>query len=288
MVGIQGGRVPAQDCSEKGHAHLTTERTMPQTRYMTISDDTIQQQKEAIRAVEELPRPYMKIYYRRFHASVPKMDDDIQEADNRPIPNILSDCVETENDIRVTLNASALKKALFPTPERVIFISHLHCDEKRAHSLKRYLKKQLPMYHCFIDSDVWYNVYQVIDELKRTHARGKKGCFSCRPCSDITQNMLLMLSMALTEAIRHAAAFVFLPDKQNSAPSLKTIATHSPWVCQELLVSSMLRDAESKPTLIKEAAEKQVAFLHHAPIDHLKSVFAKDFVDRMKEDAISR
>lgn len=254
---------------------------------MTIFDDIIQQH-EAIRAVEELPRPYMRIYYRRFHATVPEMNDDIQEADDRPIPHILSDCVETEDDISVTLNATTLREALFPTPERVIFISHLHSDERRAHSLKRYLEKQLPMYRCFIDSDVWNNVYQVIDELKRTYAPGTKGDFACSPCSDITKNVLLMLSMALTEAVRHAAAFVFLPDKQNSAPPLNTIATHSPWVCQELLVSAMIPNAESDKELIKESAVKQVAFLHHAPIEHMKSVFAKDFVDRMKEDIISR
>lgn len=236
------------------------------------------------------------IYYRRFKPSIPNTRNAISTADRRKLHDIILECIIEDSEGNVeTIDAVALKRRLFPTTENVIFISHLHQDAIRAKKIKEYMTHELPNYHFFIDSEVWRDVYLTINVLKNRYAPAGDDYYYCNPCTEVTKNLLLILSMALTEVIRSSAAFFYIPDKQNSSLSLNTISTTSPWVCQELLVSSLLPDAEERAKLDLLLEKKGSTdtppiprFNYETPIDHLSKSTVEEFINNMKKTVSPR
>lgn len=226
------------------------------------------------------------LYYRIFRRP-PKTfggieeDEDICEDEPEEVEDIIKQCIHFNNAGECIIDASQLQSRLFPTPERTIFISHLHADKAKAQRLRTILTNHLPQYKCFIDSDVWSNVYDVIDSLKFKHAKTPQGYINCTKCIPITQNLHLMLSMALTEAIRSSAAFIYISG--GTRTSINTISTNSPWVCQELLVSSLIPEDEViVENFAKRASMNNITFRYDAPINHLYYGTLGDFIHSMR------
>lgn len=182
------------------------------------------------------------------------------------------------------LDATTLKENLFPKPEKMIFISHLHSDADNAMRIKKYIEEKLPQYRCFIDSEVWHNVYKAIHLLKVDRAAIKTNLYNCDVCEPIAMNLYLMLSIALTEAIKESSAFIYIPDNQND--NSEEIFTDSPWIYHELVVSSLvpkyIREELVEANFAKTASGPEIRFRYEAPVEHLESGKLHEFIEMMK------
>lgn len=169
-----------------------------------------------------------------------------------------------------SLDAEKFSNALFPVPERVVFISHAHENAEEAKALKNYLEDKNSNIQCFIDSEVWGNVYDALWILQTRFGR-KKGVLTIEPCNEIARNLFLILSMALTKAIWNCLAFVYLPVE---GEDMNDTFINSPWIAQELLASSMF--PEFSHYFIKEghemvnASSSYLTFRYRADVSHLK------------------
>lgn len=177
-------------------------------------------------------------------------------------------CIPTEEGC--SLDAEKFSNALFPVPERVVFISHAHENAEKAKALKNYLEDQNSDIQCFIDSEVWGNVYDALRSLQTSFGR-KKGVLTIEPCNEIARNLFLILSMALTKAIWNCMAFVYLPVE---GEDMNDTFINSPWIAQELLASSMFPEfndyfiKESRETV--KASSSYLTFRYRADVSHLK------------------
>lgn len=177
-------------------------------------------------------------------------------------------CMPTEEGC--SLDAEKFSNALFPVPERVVFISHAHENAEEAKDLKNYLEDQNSDIQCFIDSEVWGNVYDALWSLQTSFGR-KKGVLTIEPCNEIARNLFLILSMALTKAIWNCMAFVYLPVE---GEDMNDTFINSPWIAQELLASSMFPEfndyfiKESRETV--KASSSYLTFRYRADVSHLK------------------
>lgn len=156
------------------------------------------------------------------------------------------DCVSVTKD-SVTFDTSTFSEMVFPTPRNMIFISHAHSEKDIANQIARYIEEKLTSIkpvRCFIDSDYWGSVYRAMDILKSRHALKSKpdDLYWCMPCTEISKNLFMILSMALQKAIRDSLMFLFVPpaDQEETDTDLDTLTTSSPWIAQELLTSSLI------------------------------------------------
>lgn len=188
--------------------------------------------------------------------------------ESETLVQVLQYCIPTEEGC--TLEAEKFSNALFPVPERVVFISHAHGNKAKAEELKTYLEDKYSNIRCFIDSEVWGNVYDALWSLQTQFGR-KKGVLTIEPCNEIARNLFLILSMALTKTIWNCLAFVYLPVE---GEDMNDTFINSPWIAQELLASSMFPQFDVK--LIEEGREAVMAsssyltFRYRADVSHLK------------------
>ena len=177
-------------------------------------------------------------------------------------------CIPTKEGC--SLDAEKFSNALFPVPERVVFISHAHENAEEAKALKNYLEDKNSGIQCFIDSEVWGNVYDALWSLQIKFGR-REAVFKIDPCNEIARNLFLILSMALTKAIWNCMAFVYLPVE---GEDMNDTFINSPWIAQELLASSMF--PEFNGYFIKESREmvnassSYLTFRYRADVSHLK------------------
>lgn len=180
-----------------------------------------------------------------------------------------------------SLDAEKFSNALFPVPERVVFISHAHENAEEAKDLKNYLEDQNSDIQCFIDSEVWGNVYDALWILQTRFGR-KKGVLTIEPCNEIARNLFLILSMALTKAIWNCMAFVYLPGE---GEDMNDTFINSPWIAQELLASSMF--PEFSHYFIKEghemvnASSSYLTFRYRADVSHLKKGSPEELANKL-------
>lgn len=169
-----------------------------------------------------------------------------------------------------SLDAEKFSNALFPVPERVVFISHAHENAEEAKALKNYLEDKNSDIQCFIDSEVWGNVYDALRSLQTRFGWRESG-LEIDPCNEIARNLFLILSMALTKAIWNCLAFVYLPVE---GEDMNDTFINSPWIAQELLASSMFPEfndyfiKESRETV--KASSSYLTFRYRADVSHLK------------------
>lgn len=222
------------------------------------------------------------IYYRIYKKLSSADAAQLQSSKQENLSNLIADCMAVAQDGEPVIYGTKLREKLFPTPSKVIFISHLHAEAVRAKKIKNFIQKKVPGYQCFIDSEVWKYADDAVELLERKLYVSKKVRLSTETHDVIRENLMLTLSMALTEAIRYAAAFVYIPNQEGASPSFMTVSTESPWICQELLVSSLIPEATENSTgLIKESKCELVRFIYEAPVDHLKRATAYEFTKQL-------
>lgn len=184
------------------------------------------------------------------------------------LEHALQYCIPMEEGC--SLDAEKFSNALFPVPERVVFISHAHENAEEAKALKNYLEYKNSDIQCFIDSEVWGNVYDALSRLQTRFGWRESG-LKIDPCNEIARNLFLILSMALTKAIWNCLAFVYLPVE---GEDMNDTFINSPWIAQELLASSMFPEfndyfiKESRETV--KASSSYLTFRYRADVSHLK------------------
>lgn len=235
------------------------------------------------KSIKELMTGSIKIKYKIFKRNYSLNHYDCSK--DHDLNDIINWALKEAKKNGYVLDATDLKENLFSAPEKMIFISHLHTQEGKAKRIKQYIEKNFPQYRCFIDSEVWHNVYEAIRLLKVDRAAIKNNLYNCDACEPIAMNLYLMLSIALTEAIKDSAAFIYVSDSKNDSP--ESIFTTSPWIYHELVVSSIVptfRDAQKilVENFSKSASALGLRFRYEAPVDHLISGTLDEFITLMK------
>ena len=184
------------------------------------------------------------------------------------------------------INAKELEKALFPVPKNVIFISHLHEDVDYARQVRNKIQTSVNgRFQCFIDSDVWGNVYAVIEYLA-SRITAKKRTISFEEYDDISKNMYMILSLALQRVISECFLFVFVPPAEGDGKYPNIFNTYSPWVCQELFSSSLFPSREIlTENMIKSGEFKrpEIQFTYDAPLNHLTRTTLDGFIRSLEQ-----
>lgn len=240
----------------------------------------------------EFERKHTMISYRIFKKldlkSYCEDDEDCEDEEFVDYRDALRSCIVKNDNDEIIVNGNKLQEALFKKDgiKDAIFISHLHADVNKARRIKFLLSRSLPQYKVFIDSEIWSDVYQVIKELKIEYARTSDGKYYKGDISlKIIKNLFLMVAMSLTEVISKSSAFIYISGGEKKSGN--TIATDSPWVCHELLVSSLIPEAPEVPDLIlenfaKKASCSDAVFEYEAPANHLQYGNLNEFITLMK------
>lgn len=194
-----------------------------------------------------------------------------REFSSNDVVEIIDSCTSLKGDNDVVIDATALQRKLFPTPHRMIFISHLSDDIDLAKSIKQTIERYAPNHCCFLDSDLWNNIYSTQEKLQRKYAYNEeKQTYNLKTCNNISKHLHLILSMALTKAIKASPFFLYVPHTGDIDGDNLSLTTKSPWVCHELLISSLLRDfvpLKESVDIVKAAA--RLDFNYKANISHL-------------------
>lgn len=197
------------------------------------------------------------------------------------IMHYINECTsQIGNDIHI--DASKLEEKFFPTPHRMIFISHRSKNIKAAHEVKTLIETACPKFSCFIDSDVWANIHYILTVLHSNYAYNNDGTYDYESCNNITKHLCLILSMALIKAIKDSIYFLYIPDEEERNLDIRSVVTDSPWVCQELLTASLLQEPLKllceNDGLIKNAAIN-LQFRYTADSEHLHTSSLANFIN---------
>lgn len=133
-----------------------------------------------------------------------------------------------------SLSAKLITSDWFPTMDVDVFISHSGKDVKEANAFAGWLSKNFGL-KCFIDSNVWNNVGDLIKAMTKS-SFGKK--VKLDDCFQVFGHAYMMLSMSLLKMIDKAEA-VFLLNAGNAL--LEHNKTQSPWIFSEISGSNIIR-----------------------------------------------
>lgn len=138
------------------------------------------------------------------------------------------------------VKADEIVSVLFPQKYSDVFISHSHAEIDVASALKAKIEHELGL-TCFIDGDVWGNVYEALEFFQKRWELNK-GENSLIQCNYAASHFYLMLSSALMQMMGQAHAIVFIKPEA-ALPSDEQggkISLESAWIRQELLVAKQL------------------------------------------------
>lgn len=194
-----------------------------------------------------------------------------REFSSNDVVEIIDSCTSLKGDNDVVIDATALQRKLFPTPHRMIFISHLSDDIGLVRRIKQTIEDYAPNYCCFLDSDLWGNIYKAQSALQNKYAYDTEtGLYYLETTNNIAKHLHMTLSMALTKAIKASPFFLYVPTIGDIDEDSEELITKSPWVCHELLTSSLLWDfvpLKESVDIVKAAA--RLGFNYKANISHL-------------------
>lgn len=121
-----------------------------------------------------------------------------------------------------------------------IFISHSHRDDQDIHALAGWLKMNLGL-TSFIDADVWGYCNDLILEMDKAYVPSKNGVYDYSRHNDITAHVHIMLMSALAKMIDKCECLLFVDSDQSISARDAALQTSSPWIYNELLLSSMIK-----------------------------------------------
>lgn len=124
-----------------------------------------------------------------------------------------------------------------------VFISHSHRDIKGVHALSGWLYKTFGL-TSFIDSDIWGYCDNLIKEVDKIYSTNAKGDLDYGKIRETTAHVHVMLMSALAKMINKTECLFFLDSDQSISVRDTTLKTRSPWIYNELLISSMIRPQE--------------------------------------------
>lgn len=204
-----------------------------------------------------------------------------REFSSADVVEIIDSCTSLKGDNDVVIDATALQRKLFPTPHRMIFISYLSDNIELARNIKRIIEYNAPDYCCFLDFDLWGNIYEAQSVLQNKYAYDiETGLYYLEFTNNIAKHLHMTLSMALTKAIKASPFFLYVPTIGDIDEDSEELITKSPWVCHELLTSSLLRDfipLNEAVDFVKASA--RLGFNYKANINHLHIANLATFIN---------
>lgn len=168
----------------------------------------------------------------------------------------LIDKVKQRFEGDISLNGTDIANEWFPKKKWDVFISHSHEDENLAIHLASWLKRTFDL-ETFVDSFVWGSsddLLKVLDnEYCVLHKNGDKTTYNYNRRNYSTSHVHMMLSGALSEVIFNTECIIFL----NTPNSLKVSdldgqKTNSPWIYNELKISSIVAKIYPRKSLISK------------------------------------
>ncbi len=151
--------------------------------------------------------------------------------------NILREALKF--DYYELLDGSKVQEFYFPSKFDKpfdVFISHSHADIEQAQFLATYLEQEKGL-RCFIDSIVWDNVLDLVDNVVVQF-----GYKNEHEYYNIVKHVNMMLSMAITQMIDSTECCIFLETENSlfTKGEVKT-GTYSPWLYQEIGIMNVIR-----------------------------------------------
>lgn len=202
------------------------------------------------------------------------------------IIRMVDSCTKKLGKYDIEIDAAQLQQLFFPTPHRQIFISHLSKDKAKAESIKEHIESWCPNYTCFIDSDIWGNMYKIRDYLQDKYAKTAPCNYSHEASNNICHHLTMVLSMALTKAIKDSPYFLYVPHEAGELSlDVNSLTTHSPWVCHELITASLLPEREKiikAATVFASAPTMELRFLYTADNLNLHHTTLESFISKLR------
>lgn len=151
------------------------------------------------------------------------------------------------------VDGSKIQGDYFPLINADIFISHSHDDKDLAQALAGWINYTFGL-KCFIDSDVWGYVDNLLEELNTKYSNRRKRTtggylYDYRSSNKVSQHVNIMLLVALQKMIDNTEA-VFLLNTGNSikiADGKNIDLTYSPWIYSEIVCTQIVRN---KPLIL--------------------------------------
>lgn len=215
---------------------------------------------------------------------------DSSRKNEKSLPMIINESIINHGSQDITFDANLLSESLFPLFNGVIFISHLSSDEERALTVKEKIVHETGC-KCFVDSEVWRNVYAAIEKTQLSYAQKVPSCkntYYLESCNVISMNLSLILSHAILKALMNASAFIYIPPKSFIADQQGEIKLSSPWVTLELIASRLLEqlwkaEANDVEKIACSMVNESVSYQFTVPVDHLITGTLKDLIDQIND-----
>lgn len=190
----------------------------------------------------------------------------------------------------ITFDAQYISDCLFPLFMGGIFISHLRSDEKRALTVKEIIENKTGC-KCFVDSEVWGNVYAAIENTQSSYAQKVPLCkntYYLESCNVISMNLSLILSHAILKVLMNSSAFIYIPPKGSIADQRREVKLSSPWVALELIASELLgklwkAEANDVEKIACSMLHEDISFQFDASVDHLITGTLDDLINQIND-----
>ena len=121
-----------------------------------------------------------------------------------------------------------------------IFISHSHRDDDDIYALAGWLKMNFGL-NAFVDADVWGYCNDLILEMDKEYVPCRNGVYDYSKHNDVTAHVHIMLMSALAKMIDKCECLFFVDSDQSISARDAALQTSSPWIYNELLLSSMIK-----------------------------------------------
>ena len=147
--------------------------------------------------------------------------------------------LENYLDVKGVLNGQRIMDDWFGQVKSDVFISHSHRDDEDVHGLSGWLYQNFGLVS-FIDADVWGYCDDLIKDMDQSYSI-KNGKLDYSSVRESTAHVHVMLMSALTKMINQTECLIFLDSDQSISARDTVYKTRSPWIYNELLISSMIR-----------------------------------------------
>lgn len=143
------------------------------------------------------------------------------------------------------IDGTGTQNEWFPSVRADIFLSHSHKDIDKANQLAGWIKNKFGL-DVFIDSNIWGESNKLLKKLDDDICYQKSSkTYNYDKRNYTTSHVHMMLSNSLAEMIDKTECLMFL-DTSNSVSVHNTIKyTESPWIYNELFMSSIIRINEN-------------------------------------------
>lgn len=151
----------------------------------------------------------------------------------------LQPAMEKYLDVNGVLSGQRIMDDWFSQVKADVFISHSHRDDDDVHGLAGWLYQNFGLVS-FIDADVWGYCDNLIKKMDEEYST-KNGKLDYASIRQTTAHVHVMLMSALSKMINKTECLFFLDSDQSISARDTVLKTRSPWIYNELLISSMIK-----------------------------------------------